>query len=157
MSDDLRDLYQDLILDHGKNPRNFKALDGAQCEAVGHNPFCGDKLILYVKVDAQGKIAEATFQGSGCAISTASASMMTDMLRGKTAVEARALIQAFESLCHGHEAAGIEKLTEDDRDRLLALAGVKDYPVRVKCAMLAWRTLEQALDPAVADREAKTE
>ncbi len=157
LSDDLRDLYQELILDHGKHPRNFHALEGAHCEAEGYNPFCGDKLTLYLSVDDNGHIADASFQGSGCAISTASASMMTDMLRGKTAAAARRLLSYFENLCLDRPAdpAGIDP---DDLERLQALGGVRHYPMRVKCATLAWRTLENALDPASAAHDvAKTE
>lgn len=148
--DDLRDLYQDLILDHGKHPRNFHAIEGAHCEAVGHNPLCGDKLVLYVSVGQDGRIADASFQGEGCAISVASASLMTEVLRGKTAAQARLLWDYFKALTLGNAFAEEDKakLDPDDTDRLQALAGVRHYPVRVKCATLAWRTLEAALDPA---------
>jgi len=151
--DDLRDLYQDLILDHGRHPRNFHASPHAQCEAVGHNPLCGDKLVLYLTVGEDGRIADASFQGEGCAISVASASMMTDMLKDKTAAQAKALWAHFEALCKGNAAdATATDLDEDDAARLQALAGVRHYPVRVKCATLAWRTLEAALDPAAAKK-----
>ena len=152
--DDLRDLYQDLILDHGKRPRNFHAIEHAHCEAVGHNPLCGYKLVLFLTVGEEGRIADAAFQGEGCAISVASASMMTEMLKGKTAAEAKALWAYFEALCKGNaiEEADKAALDEDDVARLQALAGVRHYPVRVKCAMLAWRTLESALDPAAAKK-----
>jgi nitrogen fixation NifU-like protein len=125
MSDDLRDLYQDLILDHGKRPRNFRAVSDANHEALGHNPLCGDRISLYVTTDANGIIQDAAFQGSGCAISVASASMMTEMLKGKTT-----------------DATGLD---EDAVDRIKALAGVRDYPIRVKCATLPWHTLQAAL------------
>lgn len=152
--DDLRDLYQDLILDHGKNPRNFHPIGAAHCEAVGHNPLCGDRLILYVKVDAEGRIEDASFQGEGCAISVASASLMTEMLRGKNAGEARLLWDYFKALTLGNAFAdeNIAKLDPDDVARLQALSGVRQYPVRVKCATLAWRTLEAALDPQAAKK-----
>jgi len=146
---DLRDLYQDLILDHGKHPRNFHVIDPADCEAVGHNPLCGDKLVLFLIVGDEGRIVDAAFQGSGCAISVASASMMTEMLKGKTATQARKLWAYFEAICKSNavEEADVKELDEDDVARLQALAGVRHYPVRVKCATLAWRTLESALDP----------
>lgn len=146
---DLRELYQDMILDHGKHPRNFHAIEEPHCEAVGHNPLCGDKLVLYLTVTEDGTIAEASFQGSGCAISVASASLMTDMLRGKTAAQARNLWDYFRALTMGSafEESDKAKLDEDDVARLQALAGVRHYPVRVKCATLAWRTMEAALDP----------
>ena len=151
---DLRELYQDMILDHGKHPRNFHAIEEPHCEAVGHNPLCGDKLVLYLTVTEDGTIAEASFQGSGCAISVASASLMTDMLRGKTADQARNLWDYFRALTMGSafEDADKAKLDEDDVERLQALAGVRHYPVRVKCATLAWRTMEAALDPQAAKK-----
>jgi nitrogen fixation protein NifU and related proteins len=152
--DDLRDLYQDLILDHGRHPRNFHTVDSAQCEAVGHNPLCGDKLVLYLTVGDDGRIVDAAFQGEGCAISVASASMMTEMLKGKTALEAKALWAYFENICKGNavDEAAAQALDEDDVARLQALAGVRQYPIRVKCATLAWRTLEAALDPQAAKK-----
>jgi len=151
--DDLRALYQDLILDHSKKPHNFHAIAQADCEAVGHNPLCGDKLVLYLTVSDDSTIAEASFQGDGCAISVASASLMTDMLRGKTATQARALWAYFQSLTMGTAPPdGVADLDPDAVDRLQALAGVGRYPMRVKCATLAWRTLEAALDPASAKK-----
>lgn len=148
MDQELRELYQDLILDHGRNPRNFHAAEKPTCEAVGHNPLCGDQLVLYLTIGDDGLIAEATFQGEGCAISMASASMMTEMLTGKTPDAAKKLWAYFESICKGKESEVPSDLDEDDAARLDALSGVKQYPVRVKCATLAWRTMEAALDPA---------
>jgi nitrogen fixation NifU-like protein len=144
MNDDLRDLYQDLILDHGKRPRNFRAAPEANHEALGHNPLCGDKINLYVTVDDKGMIEDVAFQGSGCAISVASASMMTEMLRGKSTAEAMRLFDYLHNSCTGKsaDAAGLD---EDAVDRIKALAGVRDYPIRVKCATLAWHTLQAAL------------
>jgi nitrogen fixation NifU-like protein len=144
VSDDLRDLYQDLILDHGKRPRNFHVLEGANREALGHNPLCGDRLNLYVKVDEAGTIKDAAFQGSGCAISVASASMMTEMLKGKSADEAAHLFDYLHNSCTG-KAADDSGMDEDDIARIKALSGVRDYPIRVKCATLAWHTLQAAL------------
>jgi len=146
MDQDLRELYQDLILDHGKNPRNFHKEEDATCSAVGHNPLCGDKIVLYLIIDKNGLVEKASFQGEGCAISMASTSMMTEMLVGKTEEEVKKLWDYFESLCKG-EKVSIDDLDEDDISRLEALSGVKQYPVRVKCATLAWRTLEAAFDP----------
>ena len=141
---DLRDLYQDLILDHGKHPRNFRVLDKANFEALGHNPLCGDRLMLYLTVDANNVIQDVTFQGSGCAISVASASMMTEMLKGKNLSEAETLFNYMHGSCTGApvSAAGVN---EDDADRVGALAGVRHYPMRVKCATLAWHTMQAAL------------
>ena len=141
---DLRDLYQDLILDHGKHPRNFHALPNANHEALGHNPLCGDKLTLYVSVDDKGVIQDISFQGSGCAISVASASMMTEMLKGKTTAEAAKLFDYLHKSCIGKDADETG-LDEDATDRIKALSGVRDYPIRVKCATLAWHTLQAAL------------
>lgn len=158
MNDDLRELYQDLILDHGKHPRNFHAQEHANCEALGHNPLCGDKLTLYLTVDDNGAIKDASFQGDGCAISVASASMMTEMLKGKTAAEAKTLFDYFHVLCTegAPEQIDASVLNEDDKARLEALSGVRHYPMRVKCATLAWRTLQAALDPLGA-KSVKTE
>ncbi len=142
---DLRDLYQDLILDHGKRPRNFHNMPQANREALGHNPLCGDRLMLYLSVDDQGTIRDAAFQGSGCAISMASASMMTEMLKGKTAAETEKLFQYLHASCTGKGEATEAGLNEDDADRLKALAGVKHYPMRVKCATLPWHTLQSAM------------
>ncbi|MDD3370461.1 MAG: SUF system NifU family Fe-S cluster assembly protein [Alphaproteobacteria bacterium] len=144
MSDDLRDLYQDLILDHGKSPRNFRVIEGANHEALGHNPLCGDKINLYASIDDAGVIRDVSFQGTGCAISVASASMMTEMLKGKTLQEAEKLFEYLHASCTGKNAdeAGLD---EDAVDRIKALSGVRDYPVRVKCATLAWHTLQAAL------------
>lgn len=155
MDQELRDLYQDLILDHGKSPRNFHADENCSCEAVGHNPLCGDQLVLYLTVGDDGLITNASFQGEGCAISMASASMMTEMLKGKTEEGAKKLWAYFEAICTGEDASA-DGLDEDDLMRLEALSGVKQYPVRVKCATLAWRTMEAALDPA-SKKEITTE
>lgn len=141
---DLRDLYQDLILDHGKHPRNFHVLPQANREALGHNPLCGDRLVLNLIVDDNGTIRDAAFQGSGCAISMASASMMTEMLKGKSAADTEKLFGYLHASCTGAEAteAGLDG---GDVDRLKALGGVRNYPMRVKCATLAWHTLQAAL------------
>jgi nitrogen fixation NifU-like protein len=144
MTDDLRDLYQDLILDHGKHPRNFHALTKANHEGLGHNPLCGDKINLYVLVDDKGVIQDIGFQGSGCAISVASASMMTEMLKGKTTEEAAKLFDYLHKSCTG-KPADATGLDEDATDRIKALSGVRDYPIRVKCATLPWHTLQAAL------------
>jgi len=144
MSDDLRDLYQELILDHSKRPRNFRVLDAASHEALGHNPLCGDRLSLALQVDESGIVRDVAFQGSGCAISVASASMMTEMLKGKTVAEAHALFNAMHAACTGGVASDTD-IGEDARDRIDALAGVRHYPMRVKCATLAWHTMESAL------------
>jgi len=148
MSDDLRELYQEVILDHGKNPRNFRAGDGDSRQAHGENPLCGDQLVVYVTTDDEGVITDCSFQGRGCAISTASASMMTELVVGKTEEEAKALFEAFHELCTQDEQHEHEHVHEDDMDKLQVLAGVRQFPVRVKCATLAWHTLSAAIEGA---------
>ncbi len=144
---DLRDLYQEVILDHSKHPRNFGHLDPANREAKGHNPLCGDRLEVWVQVE-DGRIKDVSFEGRGCAISMASASLMTDMLKGKTVDEARALFERFHAVVTGEDEAGDDAAEEAEGglDKLRVLAGVRDYPMRVKCATLAWHTMQAALD-----------
>lgn len=140
MNEQLRELYQEVILDHSKSPRNFHALSGTARTAKGYNPLCGDRITLYVEV-ADGVIKDLAFQGAGCAISTASASMMTEALKGKTEAEVEAMFEGFHKL-----VTGKSELAEDDHlGKLAVFAGVRDYPVRVKCATLAWHTLKAAL------------
>ena len=148
MLDELRELYQEVILDHGKNPRNCHPLEGASHMAHGNNPMCGDTLDIFLKVDDSGTIADVTFVGRGCAISVASASMMTEILKGKTVAEARQLADDFQSMCTQDDfdfegASGA--LDEDAVERLQMLSGVKEFPVRVKCATLAWHTMNAAV------------
>jgi nitrogen fixation NifU-like protein len=138
---DLRELYQEVILDHSKRPRNFRELPDASKKAKGHNPLCGDKLDVYVKVE-DGVITDISFQGAGCAISTASASMMTESLKGKTEDELNDLFEHFHNVVTGKQQEGeAERL-----GKLAVFAGVQDFPVRVKCATLAWHTLRAALE-----------
>ena len=142
---DLRDLYQELIIDHSKNPRNFRVIEDADRHADGFNPLCGDKLRLYLKLDDEGKIEDAAFKGSGCAISTASASIMTSMLKGQTLQQAENLFETFHQLVTrpgeiadpAHAGVGLGKMA--------VFAGVNEFPARVKCATLAWHTLKNAL------------
>ncbi|MCH7780082.1 MAG: SUF system NifU family Fe-S cluster assembly protein [Acidobacteria bacterium] len=138
---ELRELYQEMILDHGKRPRNFRAQENTP-SAVGHNPLCGDRITVYVRT-AGNRIEDVSFQGSGCAISTASASIMTEALRGKTVDDAQALFRRFHALV---TAEG------DDTEigKLAVFKGVRAFPMRVKCATLAWHTLRAALDHAEA-------
>jgi len=142
---DLNDLYQEVILDHNRRPRNFHAIAGATYSAEGFNPLCGDRLTVYVQVDGD-RITDVAFEGSGCAISKASASLMTEAVKGKTLAEARALFERF----HQMVTAAPEQEPED-LGKLCALAGVREFPIRVKCASLAWHTLK-----AACAREAKT-
>lgn len=137
---DLRDLYQELILDHNRRPRNFGRLTDANHHAEGFNPLCGDKLTVYLKL-VDGVIESVSFEGTGCAISTASASLMTEALKGKTEQEARSLFEGLRALLTTDE----RKRTAVPLGKLEVLAGVREFPVRVKCAMLAWHTLDAAL------------
>ena len=135
---DLTDLYQEVILDHNRRPRNFHALADASHTAEGYNPLCGDRLTLYLKVDG-GVVRDVSFEGAGCAISKASASMMTDAVKGKSIVEAQALFDRFHRMVTTPPEQPVE-----DLGKLSALAGVREFPVRVKCASLAWHTLKAA-------------
>ena len=142
--DDLRDLYQEVILDHGKNPRNFRHPEDANRHAEGDNPLCGDRLTVYLKMGHNGLVEDVAFEGRGCAISMASASMMTEIVAGKTEQEARALFRRFHDFVTGREEIG--KADNDDLEKLIVLAGVKQFPMRVKCATLAWHTMTAAID-----------
>jgi nitrogen fixation NifU-like protein len=141
--DDLRELYQDTILNHNKKPRNFRALPDANREADGRNPLCGDALTLYARVGDDDRVEEVTFQGSGCAISKASASLMTEFVKGKTVAEVEADFQRFHELVT--TPPGVEPDVEG-LGKLAVFAGVREYPVRVKCATLAWHALRAALE-----------
>ena len=143
---DLRDLYQEVILDHGKNPRNFGCLDDATCEADGNNPLCGDKLKVFVRVGVEENIEKASFKGRGCAISVASASMMTDIVVGKKVEQVNSLFNLFHKLCKGEEIEEIPIEFEGDMDKLTVLSGVKQFPMRVKCATLAWHAISAAVN-----------
>lgn len=145
---DLRELYQEVILDHGKRPRNFRHPPDANREAKGDNPLCGDKVTIYLKLSDAGVIDDVAFEGRGCAISTASASLMTEMLKGKTAAAAEELFGAFHQMCTEDEPAHVTAALQDEFDRLQVLSGVRQYPMRVKCATLAWHTMKAALDGA---------
>ena len=136
---DLADLYQEVILDHNRRPRNFHALEEASHSAEGYNPLCGDRLTLYLKVNGD-TIEDVSFEGAGCAISKASASMMTDALKGRSVAEANALFARFHRMVTTPPSEPVE-----DMGKLSALAGVREFPVRVKCASLAWHTLKAAL------------
>jgi nitrogen fixation NifU-like protein len=136
---DLRELYQETILGHYKKPRNFRAMADATRHVEGYNPLCGDKITVYLKVD-NGVVSDVSFQGSGCAISTASASMMTDALKGKSLAEAETIFHSFHDLVTG------KATHEEDLGKLAVFAGVREFPLRVKCATLAWHTFHAALE-----------
>ncbi len=145
MFDDLRELYQEVILDHGKRPRNFRHIANANRQAHGNNPICGDMLIVYMAVDEGGTIQDVAFQGKGCAISMASASMMTEILKGRSVAEAEKLFHCFHDMCTKDDAKTCENADQDTLDRLSMLSGVREFPVRVKCATLAWHTMQAAV------------
>jgi len=137
---ELRDLYQEVILDHNRRPRNFGPLPASNHQAEGNNPLCGDKVTVFLDL-ADGRIRDLAFQGAGCAISTASASLMTEALKGQTVEEARRLFHVFQDLLTTGAGAGSPEL-----GKLAVFTGVREYPMRVKCATLAWHTLMAALD-----------
>lgn len=138
---DLKDLYRDVIVDHNRNPRNFGKLDPADAHADGHNPLCGDRLSMYVNLDG-GHIREARFEGAGCAISVASASMLTEAVKGKSLGEVKELFDKMHALLTQHDAS----VDTGKLGKLAALSGVREFPARVKCASLCWHTLNAALD-----------
>ena len=140
--DDLRELYQATILGHNKKPRNFRAIEDASHEADGHNPLCGDQLTLYAKVAPDGTLEDVSFQGTGCAISKASASLMTDHVKGKTLAEVSDDFERFHDLVTSSPS---EEANTDGLGKLAVFSGVREYPMRVKCATLPWHTLHGAL------------
>ena len=144
MDDSLRELYQEVILDHSRHPRHFGALEGATHTAEGYNPLCGDRVKIYLALDDAGRIGSITFEGKGCAISQSSASLMTDMLTGRTVAEAEKMMGGFLHLVKGEADTG--ELDADDRERLEVMAGVSAFPMRVKCATLAWHAMKSALE-----------
>jgi nitrogen fixation NifU-like protein len=151
---DLRDLYQEVILDHGRKPRNFRRLEDATLTSRGDNPMCGDRMELFLKTAPDGHIADAAFQGRGCAISMASASLMTETVKGKTPAQAKQMGEAFRAIAMTGTCPHCGGDIADDVERLTPLSGVHEFPSRVKCATLAWHTLNAALDGA---KEASSE
>ena len=142
---DLKDLYQEIILDHGKNPRNLGKFENFNKDAKGHNPLCGDKVHVYLKVDENKKISDIKFEGHGCAISMASASIMTDLMKEKKEVEVKELVDDFLEMIKKNPELKSKILAEDEKTKLMSLSGVKKYPMRVKCATMAWHTLTSAM------------
>jgi nitrogen fixation NifU-like protein len=138
---DLRELYQEVLLEHSRRPRNYRRLDGSARKVEGYNPLCGDRFTVYVDTDGE-EIRDVSFEGTGCAISTASASVMTELVKGKSRAEAEKLFQRFQRLVTGKE----ENPSAADLGKLAVFAGVSEFPVRVKCAVLAWHTLRAALE-----------
>ena len=153
---ELRDLYQEVILDHNRQPRNFRTPADANRQARGDNPLCGDKVTIYLTLEG-GIVKDVAFQGRGCAISMASASLMTEMVKGKTEAEARALFKRFHELVTSSGHHDHDEEDDADLDKLTVLAGVREYPMRVKCATLSWHTLNAALASGDAAPAVSTE
>ena len=148
MFDELRELYQEVILDHGRSPRNHREQEDASHSARGDNPVCGDRITVYLKLDGDERIADAAFIGRGCAISQASASMMTEIVQGKTVAEARRLFDSFHQMCtrDDYDASTQNAADQEALERLQVMAGVREFPMRVKCATLAWHTMNAAVE-----------
>ena len=142
----LKELYQEIILDHGKNPRNLRKTDNFNKDAKGHNPLCGDKVHIYLKLNENKKVEDISFEGQGCAISMASASIMTDLVKGKEEFEVKEIVSDFLDMIKEKDELNNNILHEDDKTKLMCLSGVKQYPMRVKCATLSWHTLISAID-----------
>ena len=143
---DLKELYQDIILEHGKSPRNFGKCIGHNHEAKGHNPLCGDQVHVYLKLNEKKNVEDLTFEGSGCAISMASTSIMTELVKGKSFETAKEIINDFLNMIKSGSVMTTKDLDEDQKTKIMSLSGVKQYPMRVKCATLSWHTLVSALD-----------
>ena len=143
---DIKELYQEIILDHGKNPRNLGKFDNYNKDAKGNNPLCGDNVHVYLRLNENKKVEDIAFEGHGCAISMASASIMTDMIRGKEEKEVKEIVTDFLGMIKEKDNLDNKILKEDEKTKLMSLSGVKQYPMRVKCATLSWHTLTSALD-----------
>ena len=152
---DLKDLYQEIILDHGKNPRNLGKFDNYNKDAKGNNPLCGDNVHVYLRLNENKKVEDIAFEGHGCSISMASASIMTDMVRGKEEKEVKEIVTDFLGMIKEKDSLETNILKDDEKTKLMSLSGVKQYPMRVKCATLSWHTLTSALDNS--DQIVKTE
>ena len=148
---DLKQLYQDIILEHGKSPRNLGKCKGYNHDAKGYNPLCGDKIHVYLKLDKEKKVENLSFEGEGCAISLASASIMTELLRGKSFEETKEIMSAFLNMIKNTSEIQSNHLNEDQKTKLMSLSGVKQFPMRVKCATLSWHTLVSAMDKKKED------
>ena len=142
----LKELYQEIILDHGKNPRNLRKTENFNKDAKGHNPLCGDKVHVYLKLNENKKLEDISFEGQGCAISMASASIMTDLLKGKEEKDVKEIVYDFLEMIKEKDEIKTKLLKEDEKTKLMCLSGVKQYPMRVKCATLSWHTLTSAMN-----------
>ena len=142
----LKELYQEIILDHGKNPRNLRKTENFNKDAKGHNPLCGDKVHIFLKLNDNKKVEDISFEGQGCAISMASASIMTDLLKGKEEKDVKEIVNDFLEMIKEKDEIKTNLLKDDEKTKLMCLSGVKQYPMRVKCATLSWHTLTSAID-----------
>ena len=142
----LKELYQEIILDHGKNPRNLRKTENFNKDAKGHTPLCGDKVHIFLKLNDNKKVEDISFEGQGCAISMASASIMTDLLKGKEEKEVKEIVNDFLEMIKEKDEINTNLLKDDEKTKLMCLSGVKQYPMRVKCATLSWHTLTSAID-----------
>ena len=147
----LKELYQEIILDHGKNPRNLRKTENFNKDAKGYNPLCGDKVHVYLKLNESKKVEDISFEGQGCAISMASASIMTDLVRGKEEYEVNEIVNDFLEMIKEKDKLNNKILEEDEKTKLMCLSGVKNYPMRVKCATLSWHTLTSAINNSQAE------
>ncbi len=143
---DIKELYQEIVLDHGKNPRNKNKLKSFNKEAKGHNPLCGDKIHIFLKLDGDKKVEDISFEGEGCAISIASASIMTETIKGKEFNVAKKILENFLNMLKEGSKLRINSLSEDENTTMMSLSGVKRFPMRVKCATLAWHTFMHAAE-----------
>jgi len=142
----IKELYQEIILEHGKNPRNLRKTDNFNKDAKGYNPLCGDNVHVYLKLNEQKRVEDISFEGSGCAISMASASIMTDLVKGKEEIEVKEIVKDFLVMIKENPELKSKNLKEEEKTKLMCLSGVKQYPMRVKCATLSWHTLISAID-----------
>jgi len=142
----IKELYQEIILEHGKNPRNLGKTENFNKDAMGKNPLCGDNVHVFLKLDESKKVQDISFEGSGCAISMASASIMTDLIKGKEEIEVKEIVNDFLGMIKENPELKSKNLKEDEKTKLMCLSGVKQYPMRVKCATLSWHTLISAID-----------
>ena len=143
---DLKELYQDIILEHGKSPRNFGKCEKYTHEAKGYNPLCGDQVHVYLKLNNEKNVDNVTFEGTGCAISIASTSIMTELVKGKSLEVAKKIVIDFLNMIKNTQEIKSNDLDEDQKIKIMSLSGVKQYPMRVKCATLAWHTLTSAIE-----------
>ena len=142
----IKELYQEIILEHGKNPRNLRKTENFNKDAKGNNPLCGDNVHIFLKLDEDKKVEDVSFEGSGCAISMASASIMTDLMKGKEEAQVKEIVNDFLGMIKENPELKSKNLKEDEKTKLMCLSGVKQYPMRVKCATLSWHTLISAID-----------